>query len=209
MRLAFADESGNTGFQFHRNSSPFYVITLVLFRSEKEAEEAGARIEALKAEIGKPAMEFHFTNTDDLNRQKFFRALRGAEFTVFAVVCDKTRLQTLKGKHEELLMTAFGAALEGARDAGLLHATSLKYDEAGGNAFQKKLASGLLAKINGAEPGRYISRCEPQRSKGNALIPLADMVCGAIARPYNKPQRQDGDYRELIKHRVNSVLLWP
>ena len=151
--LGFMDESGDTGFQFHRNSSPFFIVVVVLFESEEEAERMGARIDALKAEIGKPAMEFHFTNTDDRNRQKFFNAIHEYDFTVFAVVCDKSRLQSMKGRHEDFLLEVFGAALEGARDARLLQAANLKYDEAGGNAFQKKLASALLAKINRLEMG--------------------------------------------------------
>ena len=203
------DESGDTGFQFHRNSSPYFIITIVLFESKEEAEKVGERIDALKAELGKPAMEFHFTATDNRRRDKFFQAIREYEFTVFAIVCDKSKLQSLKGNHEDFLLAAFGTALEGARNAGLLYATNLKYDETGGNAFQKKLASALLSKINGAANGKYITRCEPQGSENNNLIQLADMVCGAIARPYNNPQRKDRDYLEIIKHRIYSVLKWP
>ena len=205
--LAFVDESGDTGFKFHRNSSRYFVVTVVMFNSEEEAERVGARIDELKSEISKPTMEFHFTKTDDRNRQKFFSAIQGYDFTVFAVVCDKSKLN-LRDKHEDFLLAVFGAVLEGARDAGLLQAANLKYDEAGGNAFQKKLASALLAKINGVDSGRFIARCEPQRSKGNNLIQLTDMICGAIARPYNKPGKGQ-DYLETIKHRVYSVLQWP
>ena len=41
-------------------------------------------------------------------------------FTVFAAVCDKSKTTGLQGRHEEFLLSAFGAALEGAREAGLL-----------------------------------------------------------------------------------------
>ena len=206
--IGFLDESGDAGFQFHRHSSRYFVVTLVLFESEEEAGKVGARITALKAEIGKPAREFHFTNTDDRTRQAFFEAIRGYDFTVLAAVCDKSKLSG-GVKPEEFLLTAFGAVLEGAREAGLLRAASLKYDEAGTRAFGKKFASSLLAKINGPDTGKYVTRLEPQGSRGNDLIQMADMVCGAIARPYNKPQRKELNHLATIKHRVNSVLEWP
>jgi hypothetical protein len=62
--VGFMDESGDAGFQFHRHSSRYFVVMLVLFGSEAEAQRVGTRLTALKAEIGKPTMEFHFTNTD-------------------------------------------------------------------------------------------------------------------------------------------------
>ena len=113
--LAFVDESGDTGFQFHRNSSPYFIVTVVLFRTTEEAEKVRTRIDELKLEIGKPAMEFHFTNTDDRNRQKFFAAIRDYDFTVFAAVCDKNKLQSLRSKHGEFQMAVFGAVLEGVQ----------------------------------------------------------------------------------------------
>ncbi len=55
-----------------------------------------------------------------------------------------------------------------------------------------------------------VKRCEPQSSNGNNLIQLVDMICGAIARPYNKPHKAERDYLEtIIKHRITSVLEWP
>lgn len=207
--LAFVDESGDTGFRFDRNSSPYFVVAMILVPGADEAEKLRLAIDELKEELRKPSMEFHFTNTDGATRQKFFNAIRNHDFIVVAAVCDKGKLQTLKGNHAEFLLSTFGATMEHARDKGLLDAANIKYDEAGGNAFQRKLSSQLMAKVNGAERGKYIKQCEPQSSTGNNLIQLADMVCGAIARPYNKPQRQSEVYMETIKHRVDSVLQWP
>lgn len=182
---------------------------MVLVPGADEAESLRLAIDELKNDLRKPAMEFHFTNTDDATRQKFFSTVGKNDFRVVAAVCDKRKLQTLKGNHAEFLLSTFGAAMEHARDRGLLDAVNIKYDEAGGNAFQRKLSSQLMAKVNGEEQGRYIKHCEPQSSTGNNLIQLADMVCGAIARPYNKPQRQSESYSEIIKHRIDSVLQWP
>ena len=206
--LGFMDESGDTGFRFERNSSPYFVVTLVLVPDGEEAERLRRTIEELKATLRKPSIEFHFTNTDDRTRQAFFSAIKPHDFQVIAAVCRKRNVH-LQGNHAEFLLSAFGAVLEHARDRGLLTAANIKYDEAGGSAFQKKLSSQLLARVNGIEPGKYIKRCEPQSSDGNNLIQLVDMVCGAIARPYNKPDKKEQNHLELIKHRIYSVLEWP
>ncbi len=207
--LVFVDESGDTGYKFERNSSPYFVVTMVLFGNEEEAAKVRQSIDDLRAELGKTAMEFHFTNTNDRTRRSFLEAVGKHDFQVCAVVCDKKRMPTLKEKHDSFLLEAFSAVMEHARDKGLLHAANVKYDEAGGNAFQKKLSSALLTKVNGMDRGKHIKQCEPQGSKGNDLIQLVDMICGAVARPYNKPQRKEGDYLETIKHRMHPVLEWP
>lgn len=207
--LGFMDESGDTGFRFERNSSPFFVVTLILVPDEEEVERLRRTIEELKAALRKPSIEFHFTNTDDRTRETFFNAIKPHDFQVIAAVCNKRSVQSLQGSHAEFLLSGFGAVMEHARELGLLTGANIKYDEAGGSAFQKKLSSQLLARVNGTEIGRYVKRCEPQSSDGNNLIQLVDMVCGAIARPYNKPHKREQNGLELIKHRINSVLEWP
>lgn len=206
--LGFIDESGDTGFRFDRNSSPYFVVAMVLV-GEDEAQNIGRTIEQLKTDLRKPSMEFHFAKTDDRTREKFFAAVGKHDFKVIASVCDKSRTQSLKDNHGGLLLASFRATLEHARDRGLLDACTVKYDEAGSNAFQKKLSSDLLAQVNGSDTGKYIKQCDPQKSTGNNLIQLVDMICGAIARPYNKPERESRDLLKQIKHRVNSVLEWP
>ena len=206
--LGFLDESGDTGFRFDRNSSPYFVVAMVLV-SEEEAQNIGRTIEQLKADQRKPSMEFHFAKTDDRTREKFFVAVGKHDFQVVASVCNKSRIQSLKDNHAGLLLASFAATLEHAREKGLLNACAIKYDEAGNNAFQRKLSSSLLAQVNGQEAGRYVKRCDPQKSTGNNLIQIVDMICGAIARPYNKPERESRDLLKLIKHRVDSVLEWP
>lgn len=207
--LVFVDESGDTGFRFSRNSSPYFVVTMVVIPSEAEAQGLRLCIDALKMDLGKPRMEFHFSKSDDRTRQRFFEAVKSYRFQGLSVVCDKSRLLSLKDDHDGFLLSTFGAALEIARDRGLLTAANVKYDEAGGSAFDKKLSSSLMARINGQEAGKYVKMIEPQVSSGNNLIQMVDMVCGAIARPYNKPQRREQDHLKIIKHRMYAVLEWP
>ena len=207
--LGFVDESGDTGFRFDRNSSPCFVVAMVLVPSDDEAQSIGHTIDDLKADLGKPSMEFHFAKTDDKTREKFFTAVRKHDFKVIASVCKKSGIQSLKGNHAGILLASFSTLMEYARDTGLLDSANIKYDEAGNNAFQKKLSSSLLAKVNGPDAGRFIKRCEPQRSAGNNLLQLVDMICGAVARPYNKPARESQDLLKIIKHRVYPVHEWP
>jgi len=207
------DESGDTGFRFERNSSHYFVVTMVLMPGEEEAEELRLCIDQLKTSLRKPRMEFHFSKTEEHNRQRFFEAVQPYDFQMLALVCDKRKLLSLKDDHDAFLLSTFGAALEHARDAGLLEAANIKYDESGSSSFQKRLSSALMKKVNGADPGKYVKRIDPQGSAGNNLIQLADMLCGAVARPYNKPQRTEKKSQqatlEIIKHRGYTVLEWP
>jgi hypothetical protein len=206
--LGFIDESGDTGFRFERGSSGCFVITMVLFQGEEEVDRVSNRIEALKASI-RPNMEFHFAKTEEPHRQKFFEAVREFDFGVFALVVNKTQLNPFK--HDEFILTSFKVAMEEAQKRGLLDKANVKFDETGGNAFQKKLASALLYHINGNERGKYIQQFIPERSTGSNLIQLADMVCGAVARPHNSPNRKEHKHLKLLKHQINddSVLEWP
>ena len=136
--LGFVDESGDTGFRFDRNSSPYFVVAMVLVPGAEEAEKLRLAIDELKEELRKPSMEFHFTNTDGTTRHKFFDTIRNHDFIVVAAVCDKGKLRTLKGNHAEFLLSTFGAAMEHARDRGLIDAANIKYDEAGGECFSTK-----------------------------------------------------------------------
>lgn len=207
--LGFVDESGDTGFQLGRGSSDYFIISMVLFQDEEEVSKVDACIEALKVLQKRPLSEFHFAKESHKNRQEFFEAVKAFEFNVFALIVDKSRLQPFK--HDDFLLHSFGVVMEEAKKRELLNNANLKFDDTGTYAFKKQLASALLAQVNKKESGKFIKQFSPQGSKGSNLIQLADMVCGAIARPYSSSARKKGGYLEIIKHRVpdESVLVWP
>ena len=173
-----------------------FVVAMVLV-SEEEAQNIGRTIDQLKANLRKPSMEFHFAKTDDKTREKFFAAVGKHDFQVVASVCNKSRIQSLKDNHAGLLLASFGATLEHARDRGLLGACTVKYDEAGSNAFQKKLSSDLLAQVNGSGHRQIHQAVRPAKIYGKQ----SDSACGHGLRRHRPALQQgrNGKSRDLLK----------
>ena len=212
--IGFIDESGDAGFNFARRSSEYFIITMVLFETEEDAQETIDCIEMAKTSLQKPISEFHFTNIETATKKHFFEAIKRCKFRVFTFIVDKRKWHVAAPSigstklREHFLLSAFSEAMKAARDLGVLQSANLKFDESGGNAFQKRFASTVLAAVNGNSYGEYISKLAPQNSKTSTLLQLTDMICGATARQYN-PDRKQEDYLEKIKHRLLPVQYWP
>jgi hypothetical protein len=59
--LVFIDDSGDSGFKLDKGSSAFFVIALVIFDDELEAEKTAIAIKGLKRDLGFPDnLEFKF-----------------------------------------------------------------------------------------------------------------------------------------------------
>ena len=49
--LIFMDESGDTGFKFSKNSSKYFVLTVIIFDNLESAEKANDTIKKLRKEL--------------------------------------------------------------------------------------------------------------------------------------------------------------
>jgi len=59
--LVFVDEAGDPGLKLEQGSSPYFVVALVIFADNDEAEAADARITLLRREMRlDPRFEFRF-----------------------------------------------------------------------------------------------------------------------------------------------------
>jgi Protein of unknown function (DUF3800) len=82
-------------------------------------------------------------------------------------------------------------------------------DGSGGRKFRSQLSTYLRRTINDRGDGRkFIRKVKLQESHRNILLQLADMVCGAVARGYTKPE-ESNRYRNIISHREIDVQFWP
>lgn len=82
---AYADESGDTGYQFDRGSSPRFVLGVIV---PADPEATLDRIVALRRSLGKAATyEFHFTQADSQIRTSFLETIpQAADQLLFAVL---------------------------------------------------------------------------------------------------------------------------
>ena len=183
--LVFVDESGDTGLKDVDGSTRYFVITLIVFETLEAAEELSRRIDLLRQELHLPARyEFHFFKTKSIIRRAFLAAASRGRFTYCALVVDKRKLSgPFFDSHDSFYRSVCEAAFTEA--VPLLHEANVQFDESGSQAFRKSLASHLLRTVNRQEEGfKCIKQIGTQESKGNNLMQLADMICGAVARDY-------------------------
>lgn len=202
--LVYVDEAGDTGFKFADNSSRYFVVALVVFAGQEQADSTSQQIDALRHELRTPNLEFHFAKNKRSTRQAFLSKMRQAEFTAFALVVDKQKLSPANlPDRAAFYLEICGVAFKKA--SYLFREADIYFDEGGGKKFQKKLASHLRREINKSGEGR-IGKVKTLKSAGSSLIQLADIVCGAVFRAV---ESGEGEYRDIIQPRLDAVAEWP
>ncbi len=203
------DESGDAGFKFAEGSSTYFVVTLVIFGSNEEAEKLRLRTDALRNELRLPSgYEFHFFRNNVHIRRAFLSAIKEYNFRFFRLVVDKRKLSGADYQSGSTFYKAIcGVAFDAVKP--LLSDANVKFDDSGGKALKKELASYIKRIVNegGGEVER-IKKIGTQDSKASNLIQVADMVSGAVYRSFGS-EGDVGEYQNIIKHREYSVLQWP
>ena len=81
--LVFIDDSGDAGFKIEKGSSRFFVIALVIFDDELEAQKTAVTIKELKRELKFPDdVEFKFCKSSHDVRRKFLSAVCKYNFKI-------------------------------------------------------------------------------------------------------------------------------
>jgi hypothetical protein len=208
--LVFVDESGDTGLKLGSGSSELFTLTLVIFESAEAAESVSHRIESLRSELRLSAgFEFHFKECSNHRRRAFLEAIAPFPFKAYSYVVNKAALygDNFTDKSSFYIYVC-KLLFENAR-VHLVNA-NVQIDESGDVAFKRELASYLKRHMNDPEAVMpCVKKVTCQNSKGNNLIQLADMVCGAIARSYQRDRSAPGSYRIIIAHRLVSICYWP
>ncbi len=207
--LVFVDESGDAGLKLAEGSSTYFAVTLVIFENDAEAEKLRLRIDFLRTELRVPgSYEFHFFRNNVHVRRAFLNAIKGYEFQFFSLVVDKRKVSSAEYRSgSAFYKVVCGVAFDAVKP--LLSEANVKFDESGGKAVKKELASYIKRKVN--DEGQAVERIKKigtQDSKSSNLIQVADMVSGAVYRSFSSGA-EAGEYRNIIKHREYSVLQWP
>jgi hypothetical protein len=198
--LVFIDESGDPGFRIDRGSSPFFVVAMVIFRSQEAALRTEQAIRDAKAKLHL-AREFKFNASSHSVRRHFFEAVAGCDFRVRALVVDKTRIRSAHLKtHKERFYSYFVRQMM-SWDGGRLRDADVRIDGSGDREFKREFAAYLRRHLSGDR----LRSCGFSDSRRDPLIQLADMVVGAIARSY-RADRDDKDlWRRMIASKLDNV----
>jgi len=205
--LAYVDESGCTGMRLNSGSSLFFVVTAVFFEDRDQADKCYRRIDTLRAEL-KVSREFHFTKLSHANRVRFFEEVCPFDFRYDAVVFDKSKIHSegvvLSAPFLQYPVKAIFAAL-----APKMTKATIVIDKTGSSEFRKRLARELKRDLNEQFGREVIHKIKEVDSHKHALLQLADMVCGAVARSFSDKRKSADAFRTLIRQREGFVTVWP
>ena len=206
--LILVDEAGDAGLRLSKGSSKFFVVTLVMFTQEEEADTCDQRITRLRRELNlSGSFEFHFRDTPPSLKREFFKAVAPFNFFYISMIIDKSEIarQALRPR-EVFYRYAVSLVFEQAKPH--IENAIVVFDGSGSRPFKRELATFLRQRMN-EEKIQRIRNVKMQDSKTNNLIQLADMVCGAVYHAIKNPSEKTQGFRRLIAHRELSAQIWP
>ena len=187
--LIFIDESGDPGFKLGRGSTSHFVVSMVIFDKNEDAESASKVIQQALDDL-KIKPEFKFNKSSDKVRDAFFDKIKSCKFRVRALVVDKEKFYNYFVR----LLIDFQELKQ--KDV------SIKIDGCGDREFKKELNRYLRSQVKSG----YSLKIELVDSNKNYLIQLADMVAGAIARSYpNQTRAENRNWRKTLGKKVENV----
>jgi len=205
--LVFVDESGDAGFKLQTGSSDFFVMALVIFDDNLEAEKTSLAIKELRRKLKlKDKFEFKFNKTNKKFRKTFFNGVKSFKFKVRAIVVKKELIhsQGLRNNKEKFYnyvsMQLLKQSLKSIRNA------KLKFDKRGERALRDQLRVYLSNRLDNKH-NQIFTDLKFVDSRQNTLIQLADMVSGAIFSDFTK---KDSEYLGMLKRfrRIEDIWLF-
>lgn len=207
MRI-YIDESGDTGLKLDQGSSPFFVLSLVLFERVDEAEKCATAIEELKKTLNLSARtEFHFNHNTDKTRRAFLETVDQFEFSCFSVVINKSS-RNLRGKVFESKETFFKYAcdLVFTKAMPFINNAVVTFDRAGTKEFRNEIRLFLNAKND--KSTKLVRKYKQTDSQKESLLQLADYVAGIYNRKFQGKKGWQ-EYYELIARKEMSLEVYP
>lgn len=204
--LVFVDESGDTGLKLAKNSSRYFVVTVVLFKDREEATRCDRAIGRLADRSGR-TREYHFVETDHETRQAFFQCAREFDFVFASIVMNKRKLHG-EGFHHKGPFMKCAIRYAFSHIAPEIHDAIVVVDRTGNRDFRLTLTKYLKREIVKDDGSPRIKKVRMERSNANRLIQLADMVCGAVSRSFGT-RKNPSFYRNMVADKERCVQFWP
>lgn len=199
--LIFIDESGDPGFKLGRGSSSHFVVAMVIFDKNEDAQFASKVIQQALNDL-KIRPEFKFNKSSDKIRDAFFDRVKTCRFRVRALVVDKEKIYSKNLREDDEKFYNYFVRLLIDFQELKQKDVSIKIDGSGDREFKKELNRYLRSQIKSG----YHLKIELVDSSKNYLIQLADMVAGAIARSYPNPIRtENNSWRKTLNKRIENV----
>lgn len=193
------DESGDVSMSFGKGASRNFVMAMI---ATPYPDQLRSELEVVRKDANLPGnYEFKFHSlTSSRLRQDVFTALGQMDFSIWAVIVDKTFLPTSFQKMSRTdFYLYFVAGLLGTIPAPVLEKSTLILDEFGSPTL---IRAGLKRMLLLRGVSASFKRLTISRSRSEPLIQIADLVAGSILRrdTYNESGAYDfiaGKIRQL------------
>ncbi len=199
--IIFIDESGDPGFKVAKGSSKSFVISLIIFNDEIDAEETALEIKKLKRDLVKSQdFEFKFNKCNKELRQIFLKAVQNCNFRIRSIVVQKEKIysaflrQSKAGFYNYVLKKVLENNNDSIKDA------KIRLDSSGERLFRQSLTTYLRKNLNSKDK-KTMKNIRFRDSKKDVLIQLADMIVGSIRKYYDDDTKDAKAYRKLIRKR--------
>lgn len=203
--LVFIDDSGDPGFRVDKGSSSVFVIALIIFDDNLEAEKTSLAIKELRRELKcSDQYEFKFNKTNRHFRTAFFDRINSFTFRIRAIVVNKKNIYSpyLTSNKESFYNHVIMQVLR--HHKGSIKDAKLKFDKRGEQNIRNELRSYLSRELDN-KVNHIFSDLKFVDSKQNTLIQLADMVAGCIGASYSNKYF---NYLEVLKQAGRIEDLW-
>lgn len=200
--LIFIDDSGDPGFKLDRGSTRYFVVLLLIFDDELEAEKTAVAIKELRRTLGFPDdVEFKFHKSSKDIRVRFLQAINPFNFRVRALVIDKILIRSpeLRTNKNSFYGYAIKTTLQYTNKS--VQEAKVRIDGSGDRTFRRSFLSYLRRQLNSQEQ-RIIKNCKMVDSKGNVLVQMADMIAGSVRRSYDETKPDRKIYKEMIQKHI-------
>ena len=195
------DDSGDPGLKIGKGSSRYFVIAVVCFADDLDAEEVSLRIKRIRRDLKwKSLHEFKFRKTSPEIRRMFLTEMKRFNFEVSLVILDKNDIIndiTFKKNASKLYNAAILKAI--ASFGEQVEDAHIYIDGESGVDYRRKVRTYLRKNL----PKRAIKELTYRDSKNDSLIQLADMVAGAARRSVERDT--DAGYLKIIKGRITRI----
>lgn len=203
--LVFIDDSGDAGFKTEHGSSPIFVIALVIFDDNLEAEKTSLTIKELRRKLKfSDLFEFKFNKSNRNIKKNFLESVSKYKFRTRAIVVQKKSIysQRLKNYKENfynfIVMQVLKHSVKSIKNA------KIKFDKRGEKSLRDEMRVYLSKELDNKNK-KIFSDFKFVDSKQNTLVQLADMVAGSI---YSSAINKDKTYLKYLEKAGRIEDIW-
>lgn len=201
--LVFIDESGDPGFKLGEGSSDVFVLAMVMFANEVDAQHAQALISSLQ-ESYRISPEWKFSKTSNVMRDNFFNGISNLNFTCRSVVVRKEIIRSDNLRSNPRRFYNFFTNMMCKHNNGSLNEAKIVIDGSGDREFKRELQAYMRKEL----PTGTIKKMGFKDSRKDQLVQLADMCVGAIARSYSGNRDNQGRWRQMLQQAGQIDDIW-